>query len=63
MLKIVLFTISILVGVGSWFGIQFRLFLGAFLLSFYGLREFFLGGLGSMFGVDFVGYILILLSF
>lgn len=39
------------------------MFLGAFLLSFCGLREFFLTGLDSAFGVDFVGYVLILLRF
>lgn len=63
MLKMVFFTLLITGGVGRWFGVQLRIFLGAFLLSFYGLREFFLGGLGSMLGVDFVGYILILLRF
>lgn len=63
MLKIVFFTVSIIAGVGSWFGVQVGMFLGAFLLSFCGLREFFFGGLSSIFGVDFVGYILILLRF
>ena len=34
-----------------------------FLLTLCALSEFFMGGLGSMFGVDFVGFILILLRF
>ena len=63
MLKVVLFNILITSGVRSWFGLQVRIFLGAFLLMFCGLSEFFMGRIGSVFGVDFVGYILILLSF
>ena len=39
------------------------MFLGAFLLSFCGLSEFSWSGVGSVLGVDFVGYILILLRF
>lgn len=63
MLKVVFFTVLIIGGVGRWFGVQVRIFVGAFLLSFCGLREFFFGGLRSIFGVDFIGYILILLRF
>ena len=63
MLKLVFFTLLISGSVRSWFGVQLRIFLGAFLLSLCGLREFYLGGVRSIFGVDFVGYILILLSF
>lgn len=39
------------------------MFLGAFLFSLSGLTGFYLGNLRSVMGVDFVGYILILLSF
>nr|QFG40107.1 NADH dehydrogenase subunit 4 [Alpheus bellulus] len=63
MLKMVFFTLLMSWGVSSWFSVQVSMFVGAFLLSFCGLSEFFWGGLSSMFGVDFVGYILILLSF
>ena len=63
MLKIVFFRLLIIPGVRSWFGVQLRMFTGVVLIRLGGLREFYFGGLSSMFGVDFVGYILILLSF
>nr|YP_009563992.1 NADH dehydrogenase subunit 4 [Alpheus inopinatus]QAX91342.1 NADH dehydrogenase subunit 4 [Alpheus inopinatus] len=63
MLKMVFFTLLMTSGVSSWFGLQVGMFIGAFLLSLCGLSEFFFGNLGLIFGVDFVGYILILLSF
>lgn len=63
MLKIIFFTISIIGRVSSWFGLQVTMFIGAFLLRFCGLSEFFFSDLGLIFGIDFVGYILILLSF
>nr|YP_010868538.1 NADH dehydrogenase subunit 4 [Alpheus brevicristatus]WGU20733.1 NADH dehydrogenase subunit 4 [Alpheus brevicristatus] len=63
MLKVVFFTLLMSASVSSWFGVQVSMFLGAFLLSLCGLGEFFWGGLSSNLGVDFVGYILILLSF
>nr|QFG40120.1 NADH dehydrogenase subunit 4 [Alpheus randalli] len=63
MLKMVFFSLLMIGGMGNWFGVQVGMFLGAFFLSFCGLSEFFFSGLSSMFGVDFVGYILILLSF
>lgn len=63
MLKMVFFTLLIVGRVGRWFGVQLGMFLGAFLLTFCGLREFFFGNLGSIFGLDFVGYILVLLRF
>ena len=47
----------------SWGGVQFRMFLGAFLFSLRGLSGFYFGNLGSVLGVDFVGYALILLRF
>nr|YP_009500799.1 NADH dehydrogenase subunit 4 [Alpheus japonicus]AXB37193.1 NADH dehydrogenase subunit 4 [Alpheus japonicus] len=63
MLKMVFFSLLMIGGTSSWFGLQVSMFMGAFFLGFCGLNEFFFSGLGSMFGVDFVGYILILLSF
>lgn len=63
MLKMVFFTLLITCSVRRWFRVQVGMYLGAFLLRLCGLREFFYGGLGSIFGVDFVGYILILLRF
>nr|YP_009498543.1 NADH dehydrogenase subunit 4 [Alpheus hoplocheles]AWK60858.1 NADH dehydrogenase subunit 4 [Alpheus hoplocheles] len=63
MLKMVFFTLLMTWGVGSWFSVQFSMFLGAFMFTFCGLSEFFWGGLSSSLGVDFVGYILIMLSF
>nr|AJM70184.1 NADH dehydrogenase subunit 4 [Alpheus lobidens] len=63
MLKVVFFTVSMIGGVGSWFGLQVGMFAGALLFAFCGLSEFFFGNLSLIFGVDFVGYILILLSF
>ena len=63
MLKIVFFSLLIISRVGRWFGFQIRIFIGAFLLSFLGLSEFFLTGAGAIFSVDFIGYILILLRF
>lgn len=63
MLKLVFFTVSIIGGVRSWFGLQVGMFVGAFLVVFCGMREFFFRNIGLIFGLDFVGYILILLSF
>ena len=63
MLKVLFFNVLIISGCASWFGVQVRIFMGAFLLGLCGLREFFLGGLTSRFGVDYAGYILILLRF
>nr|YP_004123577.1 NADH dehydrogenase subunit 4 [Alpheus distinguendus]ACV90184.1 NADH dehydrogenase subunit 4 [Alpheus distinguendus] len=63
MLKMVFFTLLMTWGVGSWFSVQVSMFMGAFMLSFCGLSEFFWGGLSSALGIDFVSYILIMLSF
>lgn len=63
MLKIVFYTLLISGSAKSWRRLQFSIFLGAFIFSLTGLSAFNLGNLGSILGVDFVGYVLILLRF
>ena len=63
MLKVVFFTLLITVGAGEWFGVQIAMFLGSLMLVFCGLSEFFMSGVGVVLGVDFLGFVLIILRF
>lgn len=44
-----------------WLSLQVSLFLFVCLFGFFSVRGFFVGRLGSLFGVDYISYILILL--
>lgn len=63
MLRMVFFTLLIIGGARRWAGVGLRFFLGGFLIILGGLREYCVGGLGSLLGVDFVAHVLILLRF
>ena len=63
MLKFIFYGILMLGGFRRWFGVQFMMFLGAFLFVVFSLGRFTLGQLGGPFFLDSVRYILILLRF
>jgi len=63
MLKFIMFTVLIIVGMTRWEVRQSLLFLGAFLLSFRCIGGFRMGCLGYCLGMDFVRYAMVLLSF
>lgn len=63
MLKFILYSILILGGIRRWLGVQFAMFLGAFIFGCLGVRSLNYGQLSLFFCLDSVRYILILLRF
>lgn len=63
MLKIVFYCLLIVLSLESWAGIVFGLFLGSFLYSLFCPIRGLVGELGVSLGVDWVGYVLIVLRF
>nr|YP_009159459.1 NADH dehydrogenase subunit 4 [Macrobrachium bullatum]AKQ09504.1 NADH dehydrogenase subunit 4 [Macrobrachium bullatum] len=63
MLKFVLLVLSMTLIVNSWVSIQLSLFLASFVFGLFSLNGFGFSCLGLGLGLDYVGYILILLSF
>nr|YP_009478708.1 NADH dehydrogenase subunit 4 [Shinkaicaris leurokolos]AVP74668.1 NADH dehydrogenase subunit 4 [Shinkaicaris leurokolos]WPN85858.1 NADH dehydrogenase subunit 4 [Shinkaicaris leurokolos] len=63
MLKFVVYSLLMLVGVQSWVVVQSLLFFMSFIFGLYCVNGFFMGSVGLGLGMDSVSYILILLSF
>ena len=63
MLKFILATIMITFCVKNWLRVQLRLLLFRFLFGLFSIRGFIIRRLGSIFGLDYIRYILILLRF
>nr|YP_010703298.1 NADH dehydrogenase subunit 4 [Heterocarpus sibogae]WCO11501.1 NADH dehydrogenase subunit 4 [Heterocarpus sibogae] len=63
MLKFIFFSVLMLFSASSWVSVQLLLFLGSLLFALFSVNSFHMGALGFGFGVDSIGYILILLSF
>jgi len=63
MLKFVLMVLSITLVANRWLAVQLSLFLGRFLFGLYALNGFSFSSMGLGLGLDYIGYILILLSF
>nr|QFG40084.1 NADH dehydrogenase subunit 4 [Munidopsis lauensis] len=62
MLKFVLFLVVLMGFVESWGLIQVALFLICFIFSLYCSHDFFVCALGFSLGVDYLGYVMVLLS-
>ena len=62
MLKFIFISLLIVFSVFSWYGVQASLFLFRFLFGVFAFGGFSLNQLGYGFGLDYISYILILLS-
>nr|YP_002650700.1 NADH dehydrogenase subunit 4 [Macrobrachium lanchesteri]ACN65740.1 NADH dehydrogenase subunit 4 [Macrobrachium lanchesteri] len=63
MLKFILMVLLMTLVVDSWITVQVSLFLASFMFGVYSLNGFSFSCLGLGFGMDYIAYILILLSF
>ncbi|YP_004221777.1 NADH dehydrogenase subunit 4 (mitochondrion) [Macrobrachium nipponense] len=63
MLKFILMVLLMTLIADSWLAIQLSLFLASFIFGVYSLNGFTFSCLGLSLGLDYIGYILILLSF